>query len=431
MRYVYMNNFRGFTDTLVPLTQTNFLIGENSTGKSSFLSLVSLINRPEFWFNPVFSMHEDLGPASFGDIVSAWSKDAKSFEVGVVRTTKQKSGRLKLSFSIHEFAEFEDRPQLVKHSKLDDGHFTTLVFEKTKTKYSVVKRPDEFQTEELARASFLNEIGLNRKNVVGLRSFPKEVPPNSPLPIAVSVLRALESGEVPSKNTFNIEIPMAMSVSWIAPIRTKPKRIYDGASVGYSPEGEHAPFLLRKTLKSKTSSHRFAERLSEFGNASGLFETVWAHAFGSGAKNPFELLVKFKGAELNINNVGYGVSQALPLVVDFLAAEKSRVFAVQQPEVHLHPRAQAALGGLIFELAKEQKHSFFVETHSDYLVDRYRLAMSSAASPPGTQVLFFKRTEKGNQTFSLPLNNLGHYPSDQPEEFRDFFVKEEMKMLGL
>ena len=155
----------------------------------------------------------------------------------------------------------------------------------------------------------------------------------------MSILSTIESGEKPTDNSFKFEIAMGMHLTWIAPIRTKPRRIYDGLSREYSPEGEHSPFILKQRLKSK----HFAERLAEFGSASGLFEAVTTHTFGKGSRNPFEVLIRFKGAELNVENVGYGVSQALPLVVEFLSREQARRFAVQQPEVHLHPRAQAAL----------------------------------------------------------------------------------------
>ena len=288
-----------------------------------------------------------------------------------------------------------------------------------------------FESEESAIATFHEMADELRKPPVGFKTFPKEVPPNSPLPMAISILQSLESGESISKSEFKIEIPMGMHVTWIAPIRTKPKRIYDGINIGYSPEGEHAPLLLRKSLKSRAGSKRFADRLHEFGNASGLFETVVAHSFGKGSKVPFELIIQFKGANLNINNVGYGVSQALPLVVEFLTSDKPKIFAVQQPEVHLHPRAQAALGGLVYELVKERRHSFFIETHSDYLIDRYRLCMHSDAEPSPSQMLFFMRTSTGNQVFSLPISAEGLYPTTQPNEFRDFFVREELKMLDI
>jgi len=431
VRYIYMNNFRGFSETLVPLKQTNFLVGENSTGKSSFLSLMSLVNQPTFWFNPIFTIRDDFGMSSFGDIVSAWSKDKASFQVGVVSTEKQRTGKILLSFSIHEFSEQDDSPKLVRHSKLSETQLTTIAFEKARTKYKITTQTDTYESEEQAVTEFLKLAVLIRKDSSEFRSFPKDVPPNSPLPIAISILKSLEGGESISKMEFKIEIPMAMHVTWIAPIRSKPKRIYDGIKMGYSPEGDHAPQLLRKSLRSKTSSKRFADRLAEFGEASGLFEMVLAHSFGTGTKNPFELLVRFKGAELNINNVGYGVSQALPLIVEFLTSDKRKVFAVQQPEVHLHPRAQAALGGLIFELAQGQKHSFFIETHSDFLIDRYRLSMRSDNKPPESQMLFFVRTSEGNKVHALPISSAGLYPSEQPREFREFFVKEEMRLLEI
>jgi hypothetical protein len=306
-----------------------------------------------------------------------------------------------------------------------------LQFLKSKTKYQVRKLDEVFATEDEAVFEFHRLIENIRSAADNFKSFPKEVPPNAPLPIAISILQSLESGDNISKSEFKIEIPMGMNVTWIAPIRTKPKRIYDGINIGYSPEGEHAPLLLRKSLRSRSGSQRFAERLRSFGNASGLFETVFAHSFGKGSKDPFELVIRLKGADLNINNVGYGVSQALPLVVEFLTSEKQRVFAVQQPEVHLHPRAQAALGELVFELVKEKRHSFFIETHSDYLIDRFRLSMRSDDDPPPTQMLFFNRTAEGNRVHPLAISRKGLYPTEQPEEFRDFFVKEELRLLDI
>ena len=155
------------------------------------------------------------------------------------------------------------------------------------------------------------------------------------------------------------------------------------------------------------------------------------HTFGKGIRNPFEVMIKLSGQSFNIENVGYGVSQVLPLVVEFLSRKEGRRFAVQQPEVHLHPRAQAALGSLLFFLAMERKHVFLVETHSDYLIDRYRLEMRSASKSPDSQVLFFSRTESGNQISTIRIDDKGHFPIDQPSAFRDFFVREEMRLLAL
>lgn len=426
-----MNNFRGFSHALIPLRQGNFLVGENSTGKSSFLSLLSLINQTAFWINPTFPMRDNREPSSFSDIVSAWAIDKTSFQVGIVITEKEKSGHIKLDFHIHDFIDQDDMPALGRSTKYKNKKQTSIIFEKKSTKYKISQREDIYESEETATEDFISIAKNLPRDTSDLKSFPKGFPPRPPLPMATSVLQSLERGENINKLEFQLEIPIGMPVTWIAPIRTKPKRIYDGTRTTYSPEGEHAPLLLRKSLKSKTSSKKFADRLVEFGEASGLFDTIVAHSFGSGSKNPFELLIKFKGAELNINNVGYGVSQVLPLIVEFLTADKKRGFAVQQPEVHLHPKAQAALGGLMFELAHEKNHVFFIETHSDYLIDRFRIAMRQEEAPPESQMLFFERTSLGNKVYALPISKAGLYPTVQPKGFRDFFLKEELKLLEI
>ena len=415
----------------MPLKKVNFLVGENSTGKSSFLSLLSLLNKPRFWVDHIFTMRDDSSPSSFTDLVSAWSKDPSYFQIGVVTIEKPELDGVRLAFTINEFIDREDRPKLSRHFNLNDEYLTTVIFEKTKTRYKIDLKESRYDTEEEALADFTNMVEKLRNTPENLKSLSKDFPLNLPLPFVVSMLQSQESGRKKFKTEFRLKSPMGMEVTWIAPIRTKPKRIYEGISIGYSSEGEHTPLLLRKSLQSRTASKRFAEKLHNFGSASGLFETVVAQSFGKGAKNPFKLIVKFKGAELNISDVGYGVSQALPLVIEFLTTEKQGLFAVQQPEVHLHPRAQAALGELVFELVKERNHSFFIETHSDYLIDRFRLSMRSNEDVPPSQILFFNRTDEGNNVHPLSISSKGLYPVTQPNEFRDFFVKEEMKMLDV
>lgn len=422
-----MHNYRGFQNTLVPIKGCSFLVGENSTGKSSFLFLLNLIRKPTFWFSPRFSDDDSDAILSFADIVSANAEDKSYFDVGIVNTRTAKSGRIELDCAVHRFADEKGTPKLSWHTQSHNGETVQLRFSPKNTEYSLTKTPKTYDTETAALDDFTREAS-NFGNLDGItKSLPKKIPSNPPLAIALSILRTIEAGEKPKGNEFKAEIPLSMGMTWIAPIRTKPQRIYGGISRTYSSEGEHSPFVLKTSLKSQ----KFAEKLAAFGDASGLFETVITHTFGKGANNPFEVLVRLRGTNLNINNVGYGVSQALPLVIEFLAQAKDGRFAVQQPEVHLHPRAQAALGSLLLQLAAERNHSFLVETHSDYLIDRFRLEMANVGSPPESQVLFFSRTDKGNCVTPILISRSGRYPDDQPKEFRNFFLQEEMRLLAL
>lgn len=418
---------RGFNKALVPIRPCTFLVGENSTGKSSFLSILRLLSRPDFFFKPRFVFSDENSLVGFGDIVSAWATDKRFFDVGIVNIGRSKSGKVDFSYTALRFGERNGNPFLLGSIQRRDRVETHLWFGPKKTEYFRTNHESSPISEEEAVTQFRTSIEAFSSPPNRAKNFPKQIPPYPPLGIAMSILSALESGEAPTSREFKFEIEAGMNLTWIAPIRTKPQRIYDGLSRDYSAEGEHSPFILKQHLKSK----RFAEKLSEFGNASGLFETVSTHTFGRGSRNPFEVLIKFTGAEVNVENVGYGVSQALPLVVEFLAPERERRFAVQQPEVHLHPRAQAALGSLIFQIAKERRHSFLIETHSDFLIDRYRLEMAASDSPPVAQVLFFSRNDFGNSVKPIVIGPKGQYPSDQPTAFRDFFIREEMRLISL
>ena len=81
-----------------------------------------------------------------------------------------------------------------------------------------------------------------------------------------------------------------------------------------------------------------------------------------------------KGPQRNLVDVGYGVSQALPVITELLDhdADPPKLFLLQQPEIHLHPKAQAALGSLLCTVAGIGRQ-LIVETHSDYLLDRVRM----------------------------------------------------------
>ncbi|MDP6688819.1 MAG: AAA family ATPase [Alphaproteobacteria bacterium] len=84
---------------------------------------------------------------------------------------------------------------------------------------------------------------------------------------------------------------------------------------------------------------------------------------------------------VNIRNVGYGVSQSLPVIVEILSRSFGSRFAIQQPEVHLHPKAQAALGDLFYQLALVEEKRFIVETHSDFTIDRFMLNYRKKRNP--------------------------------------------------
>jgi predicted ATPase len=430
MQYIYLNNCRGFNRAIIPIRQSSFLVGENSTGKSSFLHFLRLVNSGDFWLFPRFSIEGEDSLGDYSDIISAWAIDKTKFEVGVLNTRSVKTGAVKIDFAIHQFGEKDGMPMLIAHVHSKDGKTIYLKLNPKNTEYELVKTSNDFAQEDEAIQYFSTLASRLGESWNNLKSFPKSIPANPPPAFAVHIIQTLEAGGKFNPTDLRAEIPVPrMNLSWIAPIRSRPLRIYSGTQREYSSEGEHSPFVLRKQLKSKT----FIEKLCAFGEASGLFESVVTHTFGKGQRNPFEVMIRLLNTDLNISNVGYGVSQVLPLVIEILSADKNpTTFAIQQPEVHLHPKAQAALGSLLFEASREKRHSFVIETHSDFLIDRFRIEQSRRMEPIDAQVLFFSRKHgAGNVATPLEISISGGYPSEQPEEFRQFFLAEEFSLFSL
>jgi predicted ATPase len=217
-----------------------------------------------------------------------------------------------------------------------------------------------------------------------------------------------------------------------APIRTRPKRTYDPIKAAVSPEGEHVPlFLASSALRNSDNWQKLLSALEAFGRESGLFTKIEVRQLGQFESDPFQVQVHIGGEAINLIDVGYGVSQILPIVVDCLRGESGGTYLLQQPEVHLHPRAQAELGSFLGVLAKEQSKRFVIETHSDYLVDRIRMDLrdKKGITPEDVALLYFERKNGEVTIHRLELDDQGNI-LNAPPGYRSFFLEEERRFLG-
>lgn len=439
MRYVFMDNYRGFSETLIPIRKATFLVGENSTGKSSFLALVHMLSWPDWAFVSEYSRGPFGNLGGFRDIVSIASPDRSYFSVGAlaINTGKARARTTTSSaFSIMRFCDEEGLPRMNSYTLFSRGRLATVLYKGKKVYYKFEQAAAPADPDEMV-ALFLQAYRSAGRDDRGFAPTPDNIPSRAPLPLIAGMLSSASDRQAQDEAVHLFtELPDLLYASttpwtWLAPIRTRPHRIYEGFKTDFTPEGDHTPYVIRKTLDSRDKAKKFASLLARFGESSGLFTGVEARSFGRDPSAPFEVIVGLHGKALNISNVGYGVSQVLPVVVEMVTRPKGHHFAIQQPEVHLHPRAQAALGDLLHFLVVDQEHEYIVETHSDYLIDRFRLRIKESGKPADAQVVFFARTESGNTASILPINQQGQYPAEQPDEFRRFFINEEVSLLEI
>ena len=129
-----------------------------------------------------------------------------------------------------------------------------------------------------------------------------------------------------------------------APVRSRPRRTYDPAHLASDPEGDYIPmFLASQHFEDEEHWGELQDALQRFGQDAGLFDEISIKALGK-QSGPFQLQIRrfdgaAKGPQRNLIDVGYGVSQVLPVVTELLRKDAPAMFLLQQPEVHLHPSA--------------------------------------------------------------------------------------------
>ena len=94
---------------------------------------------------------------------------------------------------------------------------------------------------------------------------------------------------------------------------------------------------------------------------------------------------------LNIADVGFGVSQVMPIIIRDVSLGSFGTLLVNQPEVHLHPSAQAQLANYFADRTSSRR--YLIETHSEYLINRLRLLVAKGElDPKAVLIHYFDRS---------------------------------------
>ena len=109
-------------------------------------------------------------------------------------------------------------------------------------------------------------------------------------------------------------------------------------------------------------------------------------------------------------NAGFGISYALPIIVAALRAESGGLLLVENPEAHLHPAGQSAIGGFLAQIADDGVQ-VVLETHSDHVLNGIRVAVAegtAALNPEQAAIHFFRAEDDGGPTVeSMELRRTG------------------------
>jgi predicted ATPase len=131
------------------------------------------------------------------------------------------------------------------------------------------------------------------------------------------------------------------------------------------------------------------------------------------------LIDKYTKVNVSLLDVGFGISQILPVIIQSVSSE-NKTIVIEQPEIHIHPRLQAQLGSLLAESVKYFGNRFIIETHSEHLLLRLKkLIRKGELTHEDIAVVYVDRGDSGSQCLELRLDSDGDFIDEWPNGFFD------------
>lgn len=410
---------------LAPITA---LFGTNSSGKSSILQFLLMLKQTADSSDRSVVLHlgDEKTPVNLGtvsDVAHAHSENPE-FSIGVEWTTtkpldiKDPDTQNK---SLGKSDKFSFSSRVVANG---GGKLTVpeMKYGLGETTFSLTK-----STTKDGYALTTNHASFKFKRTVGKPW---------PIPGPVKFYGFADEVRAYHQNAgFTSELELAFermlrSVYYLGPLRDPPRRRYPWAGEMPSDMGSRGEAAIAAIIASRYREDKISR--GQGTKAKTLEETVawWLqkleliHSFEvkpiEGDKNLFRVHVKKtpKSPSVLITDVGFGVSQVLPVLVLCYYVPKGSTILFEQPEIHLHPSVQRGLADVFIDAMKVRKVQIIVESHSEDFLRRLQRRVAEAEEIDETQAsIYFCDIEKGEGKLTpLKLDTYGNF-LEWPKDF--------------
>jgi predicted ATPase len=221
---------------------------------------------------------------------------------------------------------------------------------------------------------------------------------------------------------------------YLGPLREHPQRDYLWARSRPSDVGQRGEKAIdailaateggeMRNLGPRQRLRPFQEMIAYWLRAMGLIHEFKVKEIADGSNRWQALLRTRRGApEVLLTDVGFGVSQILPVLTLLYYVPEGSTVILEQPEIHLHPLAQAHLADLILNVALHRRVQVILESHSEHLLLRLQRRVAEAVAGPDDVKLFFcDAPDRHAELVSLDLDLFGSICNWPPKFMGDAF----------
>lgn len=367
---ISLKNFKIFEEkTTFPLSKINLLTGINGRGKSSLLQSILLIKQSvEFNQNTnrLYLNGNCVRLGTFQDVKNVNTGANEDFEIGFEYDDKQNDRRIKVAYTFGLYENIEN--VFIKGLQGNDEKKQFLM---------TFKDGDVYQEKDMEGNILYEE---NRIKTHSDSLFPRISHQSSK-----SSLTGKSSSFTVSISIMDILSDLFQNIHYISADRIGPKDFYLkenlGSFINVGTKGENTASVL-----SLCKNDQVDEKLYLGQDANTLLQQIeeWLkYIFGEAkfniddSKNDIIYLLfntQPKNPNYKPSNVGFGFSYILPIIVSGLIAQTNSILIVENPEAHLHPKAQAKLTEFLAKIASCGVQ-VFVESHSEHILNGLRIAV--------------------------------------------------------
>ena len=393
-----VQNFKSWKDTgklqIAPLTG---FFGANSSGKTSILQtllmLKQTVERPPDWDGVIDFGDDDslVNLGSFDDLIHG-HRGHHTLHISISWKFSQKlsiryTGEVDaLSFSL-DINNMENSISGMGFNYMAGKQNWRVSWDGIKNQCSVYL-PDghDYYVESSFRC-------------YGIRSGPQEIP------------ELFSPFQTRFENLFH-------SIRYLGPLREFPRRHYAWQGKHSPGVGQHGEDMVTALFSGRFQLRSLEEHIPKWLQRLDLIDSYRLNP-ALDTETDYEFLVrKYKdGPEVRLTDVGFGVSQVLPVLVLCYYVPEGSILILEQPEAHLHPKVQSELADLLIEVVKNRGLQIILESHSEHLLIRLmRRIAEEHISAADTAFYFCEMNEGVSEIERLNVDDYGNI-TNWPQNF--------------
>lgn len=219
------------------------------------------------------------------------------------------------------------------------------------------------------------------------------------------------------------------NISYLGPIREEPLRqsiLAQSSGMVSGKKGSDLAGILHSNLQKPDFKADFDNYLQKLDIADSI-ETI-EDTRDNIPVGYINILINSGNKSSSLVDVGFGTSQVLPVIFELMAHRK-KIIVIEQPELHLHPSAQAELGNLLKDSILRD-NQLFIETHSINLIERLRRLMRKGELNSKDVRLIYVNKDRDGDSHCTQIGFLSDGSLDSPWPEKDFFGERKNEVMS-